>query len=95
MHTVTRMRLDDQHPVFRKKIIPWYDSGYLCLLEILLMIGVFLFGMGGISVISEMPEYRAYLWVPGILLLLSGGVILSVVIRLIRRASIRRIKDRQ
>ncbi len=89
------MRLDDQNPVFRKKIIPWYDSPILCLLEILLMIGVFLFGMAGISVISEMAEYSPYLWVPVILLLLSGGVILSVVIRLIRRASVRRIKDQQ
>ena len=78
------MRLD-QNPVYRKVIVPWYDSEIACLIVIVLMFIVFLFGFMGISVARETTEYRSFVWVPVLIVTLSGAVILSTTIRLIRR----------
>ena len=78
------MRLD-QNPVYRKVIVPWYDSEIACLVPMVFLFVVFLFGFIGISVASESMYYRSYIWVPIILVVLSGGIILSLTIRLIRR----------
>ena len=78
------MRLD-QNPVYRKVILPWYDSELVCLILIVLLFIVFLFGFIGISVASESISYGSYIWVPIVLTVLSGGIILSITIRLIRR----------
>ena len=78
------MRLD-QNPVYRKVIVPWYDSEIACLVVIAVMFIVFLFGFIGISVASETAEYRSLVWVPILVVTLSGAVILSTTIRLIRR----------
>ncbi len=78
------MLLNDT-PVFRKIIVPWYDSDTACLLTLLFMDAVFLFGMAGIAVVREIPEYYRHIWVPLVLTVLSLAVILSVAIRLIRR----------
>jgi len=78
------MRLD-QKPVYRKVIFPWYDSEIACLIVIILMFIVFLFGFVGISVAHETTEYRSIVWVPILVVALSGAVILSTTIRLIRR----------
>ena len=78
------MRLD-QNPVYRKVILPWYDSEIACLIVIVLMFIVFLFGFIGISVARETIEYRSFVWVPILVVALSGAVIVSTTIRLIRR----------
>jgi hypothetical protein len=78
------MRLD-QNPVYRKVIVPWYDSEIACLIVNVLMFIVFLFGLVGISVARETTEYRSFVWVPVMIVTLSGAVILSTTIRLIRR----------
>ncbi|MDP6683334.1 MAG: hypothetical protein QF876_10160 [Desulfobacterales bacterium] len=78
------MRLDEK-PIFRKIIFPWYDSKTACLLLLLFMVLVFLFGIVGLSVSSEIVEYNGFIWVPILLLLLSGWVIVSTMIRLIKR----------
>lgn len=78
------MRLD-QNPVFRKIIVPWYDSDTACYLLIVFMIFVIFFGMTGISVCCETPEYQEHIWVPLVLVLLSGGVFISASIRMIKR----------
>jgi hypothetical protein len=78
------MRLD-QNPVYRKVIVPWYDSEFACLVLIVLLFVVLLFGFIGISVASESIFYGSYIWVPIVLVVLSGGIILSLTIRLIRR----------
>ena len=78
------MRLD-QNPVYRKVIVPWYDSEIACLIVIALMFIVFIFGFIGISVARETTEYRSFVWVPVLVVTLSGAVILSTTIRLIRR----------
>lgn len=78
------MRLN-QHPVFRRVIVPWYDSETVCLLVIFLMFFAFLIGLAGISVAREKVEYYDFAWVPVLIVLLSGCVIITTVIRLIKR----------
>ncbi len=78
------MRFDEK-PIFRKIIVPWYDSETACLLLILFMVLVFLFGIAGLSVSSEIIEYNDFIWVPILLILLSGWVVVSTMIRLIKR----------
>ncbi len=78
------MRFDEK-PIFRKIIVPWYDSETICFLLILFMVLVFLFGIVGLSVSSEIVEYNDFIWMPILLIVLSGWVIVSTVIRLIKR----------
>ncbi len=78
------MRLD-QNPVFRKVIVPWYDSERVCLVVIAVMVVVVLFGFTGISVAQDNPLYHEHIWVPLLLIVMSGSVIISITIRLARR----------
>ena len=78
------MRLD-QNPVFRKVIVPWYDSETACLILVVCVSFVILFGFAGISVVRENAAYREYIWVPVALIVLGAGVVVSITIRLIRR----------
>lgn len=80
----TLMRLDP-NPLFRKTIVAWYDSEVACAVTFLFFSLVFLFGMAGVSVVGETPAYRPCLWVPMLLLVLSGGGIASITLRLIYR----------
>ena len=80
------MRID-QNPLFRKVIVPWYDSESACYIVIFIMVLVFLFGFAGISGTRENIAYHEYVWVPVLLVLMSGGVIISTTIRLIKRYS--------
>jgi len=87
------MRLQ-QNPLFRKEIAPWYDSDTTCLIMIGFLLILFLFSITGISEAYEKIEYHKYVWVPGILAILSGGIIISMSIRLIKRYYKRRAKER-
>lgn len=73
------------NPVFRKAIVPWYDSETVCIAVIVFMFIVLLFGCAGIFVAREQLAYHKYTWAPLLLVILSGGVIVSTAIRLIRR----------
>jgi hypothetical protein len=75
----------EKSPVFRKAIIPWYHSKLAYGAMIAIMLLVLLFGLAGISVARENDQFNNYIWVPVILVVLSGGIILFNVIRLIRR----------
>ena len=75
----------DQNPVHRKIIIPWYDSDSVCLITVVLMLIVCVFGVTGISVAHDNPAFADHMVIPIILVALSGGVIVSITIRLIRR----------
>jgi hypothetical protein len=72
-------------PVFRKTANPWYQSKMVYALTITFTVLVLLFGLVGISVTREIEQYHAYVWVPVVLVVLSTGVMLSAIIRLIRR----------
>lgn len=78
------MRLD-QNPVFRKVIVPWYDSEIACLAVIVFMGLVVLFGLAGLSVVRERVQFQGYAWVPILLIVMSAAVTLSTTIRLIKR----------
>lgn len=78
------MRLG-HNPLFRKAIVPWYDSETACLIVILFLIVVFVFGLVGISVVRQNIEYREHMWVAVLLTGLSGAVIVSTTIRLVKR----------
>jgi len=78
------MRID-QNPLFRKAIIPWYDSEAVCIGVIVFMIIVFFFGVVGISVVRENTEYHGYVWIAVLLVVMSATVIFSTIIRLIKR----------
>jgi len=80
------MRID-QNPLFRKVIVPWYDSEAACYIVIFFMFLVFLFGFAGISAARENIEYHEHVWVPVLLVVMSVGVIISTTIRLIKRYS--------
>ena len=72
-------------PVFRKTANPWYQSKMVYALTITFMVIVLLFGLVGISVTREIEQYHDYVWVPVVLVVLSTGVMISAVIRLIKR----------
>lgn len=74
-----------QNLLFRKAIVPWYDTETACLIVILLLVAVFLFSLAGISVARSNIEYREHMWVAVLLAVLSGGVVVSTTIRLIAR----------
>ena len=78
------MRID-QNPLFRKSINPWYDSEAVCIGIIIAMLIVFIFGCIGISVAREEARYHGYVWIAVVLVVMSGGVIFSTIIRLIKR----------
>ena len=78
------MRLDP-NPLFRRIIMPWYDSTPLCWCLLAAMLALVIFSLAGVSVARENPGYRDYAWVPWSLLVLSLYVCLSVAVRLIRR----------
>jgi hypothetical protein len=79
--------LDDKNPVFRKAVIPWYNSTSIYIIMIIFMLLVFFFALAGISVAREYPEYLGYVWVPAVLLAMSAGIIIITAARLIKRHS--------
>jgi hypothetical protein len=78
---------DDKNPVFRKAVIPWYNSTSVYIIMIIFMLLVFFFALAGISVAREYPEYQSYVWVPAVLLAMSAGLIITSAARLIKRHS--------
>ncbi|MEJ2156446.1 MAG: hypothetical protein P8X96_13995 [Desulfobacteraceae bacterium] len=78
------MRLDP-NPLFRRIIMPWYDSTPLCWLLLLFMVGLIIFSVVGLFVALENPDYQRHQWLPWTLLVLSLWVGFSVSIRLYRR----------
>ena len=77
--------LSDKNPVFRKAVIPWYNSTTAYIIVIVFLLLVFLFAMVGITVTREDPAYNGYVWVPIILLVLSAGTAITTLARLIKR----------
>ncbi len=75
----------DPKPVYRRVILPWYDSEIVCFATLLFTGFVLLFSVCGIHVAYETAAYRQYLWIPGVLFSMGLGVFVSIVIRLINR----------
>ncbi len=75
----------DRNPLFRKIIVPWYDSDVACYIFLFGMLLVLLFSISGIVVAQVHPLYHAHTWVPVMLTILSGSVFISITTRLIKR----------
>jgi Na+/H+ antiporter NhaC len=75
----------DKNPVFRKVIIPWYNSTTIYIIVLIIMLLVLFFAMAGISVSTESAEYHRYVWVPATLLVMTAAIIIATVARLIKR----------
>ena len=78
------MRIE-QNLIYRKIIVPWYDSEAGCIIVLVVMGLVLLFAISGISVSHETVEYKTYGWVAELLIALSGWVMVSSGFRLIKR----------
>lgn len=91
MPTATRVKVSteamrlNKNPVFRKAIIPWYDSTRTCWFLIGFLLAVVLFGSTGIDAALTSPSHSAHVWVPLLLIILGLGVIASLLIRMLRR----------
>ncbi len=75
----------DKNPVFRKAVIPWYNSSTAHIIVVLFMLLVILFAAAGLAVARENPDYRGYIWLPALLLAMSVAIIVTTAIRLIKR----------
>lgn len=71
--------------LFRRAFIPWYDAEPVMLLTLVFALVVLLFSMAGVAAALDTPRYRDYMWVPGLLGLLSLSITISTLIRMIRR----------
>jgi fatty-acid desaturase len=83
----------EQNPLFRKVILPWYDTDIACILTGVFMAFVFGFSLVGISVAQEIPDGTRHIWLPIFLLVLSVLGMVTVVVRLFRRHSHRFKKE--
>jgi len=72
-------------PVFRKTIVPWYDTHTAGVALFMVMLAVLLFGIEGVRVAGRSAQYNGYAWVPLLLIILSGGVCVSILFRLLKR----------
>ena len=77
--------LSDKNPVFRKVIIPWYNSTAVYIIVLIIMLLVLFFAMAGISVSRENSGYQGYVWVPALLLAMTAAIIITTIARLIKR----------
>lgn len=88
------MRLDP-NPLFRRVITPWYDSNLACWIMLMAMVLMVLFSVAGVVVACQNPDYLGRTWVPATLGVLSLFVLLSVVLRLVRRHIARHAPDKE
>jgi hypothetical protein len=75
----------DKNPLFRRAIIPWFDSDRTCWFVIAAMIFTGFFGTAGISVALESSGFEGYFWLPLLLVAMCTAVLVSTLIRLVRR----------
>ena len=80
----------DQNPSFRKAVIPWHDTDLFCIIVSVVMALVFSFGRIGLRVASENDPYYGHAWVPLVLMVLSGIVLATNLIRILTRMVKRR-----
>jgi hypothetical protein len=76
----------NNNPVFRKAIVPWYDSNPLCRTLIFAMLVVFAFSIDGIVVALNNQEFVEHVWFPGLLACLSLFLVIKIFFRLKTRS---------
>jgi uncharacterized membrane protein len=77
--------LADKNPVFRKAVIPWYNSTTAYVMVVLFMLLVILFAIAGITVARDNPAYQGFIWIPAVLLTMSIAILTTTIVRLIKR----------
>ena len=85
MNRANKIMSLNKKPMYRKIIVPWHDSLFLCLITILFMVGIFFLGLSGVFVAMENPEYQRHAWVPAIFVISGVFVVISIIIRLVAR----------
>ena len=75
----------DKNPVFRKVIIPWYNSTTVYIIVLVIMLLVLFFAMAGISISKANVAYNKYVWVPALLLAMSAVIAVTTAARLLKR----------
>lgn len=71
--------------VHRKMYAPWYDTDTVCMVIILAMLLVLPFALIGITSAVETVAYQSYVWVPTLLAAMTLWVLLSTLLRLVKR----------
>ncbi len=71
-------------PIFRKVVYPFYDTETACIIIIITMLLIILFGITGIVVAIENAQFSDYIWVPVFIVFLSSLVFISELIRYIK-----------
>lgn len=75
----------EKNPIYRKVIIPWYDSDGLCFAMIFFLIFICSFSIAGIFVALDSPRFQGEIWLPFLLFLLSFYTVVSASVRFILR----------
>lgn len=75
----------DQDSIHRKEILPWYESASTHAAFAVMMFLVFIFGTLGIIEAYDTIIYIDYVWVPVLLMFMSGVMLIAAVIRLVRK----------
>ena len=75
----------DQEPVFRRIIVPWYDSDIVCIAAALAMIAVAAFALRGLNIALQIVDHPTLIGLPLTLLALSLIVFFSLAGRLLQR----------
>ena len=75
----------EKPPVFRRAIIPWYDSDRVCWIIVGFMLFTAVFSIAGLFTALEEPDHQRHIWLPALLLLLSTAITISTLIRMFRR----------
>ncbi len=69
----------------RKVIVPWHDSMKAIICSILGLMIILAFGVVGMIVARENAQYNSFFGMPLCIILMSGYVILSMVVRVLLR----------
>ncbi len=76
-----------QNPLFRRVIIPWYDTEPVCYVTLAFMVVVIFFSLVGIVEANSTPEFKQHIWIPVLLLVMCLIVFISTLLRLLRRSA--------
>ena len=75
----------DQEPVFRKIIVPWYNTDFACVCAALAMMLVAAFALRGLNIALQIVDHPTFIGLPLILLGMCLFVLFSLVARLLNR----------
>lgn len=75
----------EKTPFFRKAYIPWYATTPACLIKVVVMLAIALFGLDGVKVARNFAPYMGFIWVPVLVVALSLMVVAVNLVRIIQR----------